>query len=200
VLAGLSVLGGYVGFELVEWGNQIKPFLSPIVLPLSTHVPEAHHMLARELLLMAASVAVATAGILLALFWYAKGGGQTPQRLAARWPGVYRAVSNKYFVDEFYEAAFVEGVAEGGGLLLWHVDATFVDGAVNGVAAMTRGFSWVSSAFDQYVVDGLVNGVADTLQAGFRLFRRAQTGRVQNYALVMGGGLFAIVTFYLLFR
>ena len=28
---------------------------------------------------------------------------RTPERLAARWPGVYRAVSHKYFVDEFYE-------------------------------------------------------------------------------------------------
>jgi len=34
----------------------------------------------------------------------------------------------------------------------------------------------------------------------FRLFRRAQTGRVQNYALVMGGGLFCLVAVYLLFR
>jgi NADH-quinone oxidoreductase subunit L len=49
-------------------------------------------------------------------------------------------------------------------------------------------------------VDGLVNGLADTLQAGFRMFRRAQTGRVQNYALVMGAGLFAIVAVYLVFR
>jgi NADH-quinone oxidoreductase subunit L len=49
-------------------------------------------------------------------------------------------------------------------------------------------------------VDGLVNGVASTLQAGFRLFRRAETGRVQNYALFMGAGLFAIVTVYLFFR
>jgi len=50
------------------------------------------------------------------------------------------------------------------------------------------------------VVDGLVNGLANTLAALFQLFRRAQTGRVQNYALVMGGGLFCLVAVYLLFR
>ena len=70
----------------------------------------------------------------------------------------------------------------------------------NGTAAVTKAFSWISSLFDQYVVDGLVNGLADTLQAGFRMFRRAQTGRVQNYALVMGAGLFTIVAVYLVFR
>ena len=70
----------------------------------------------------------------------------------------------------------------------------------NGTAAVTRGLSWVAAAFDQYVVDGLVNGVAYLLQSLYQLFRRAQTGRVQNYALVMGGGLFCLVAVYLLFR
>jgi NADH-quinone oxidoreductase subunit L len=200
ILAGLSVLGGYVGFELVEWGNQIKPFLSPIVLPLATHVAEEHHVLARELLLMAASVAAAGLGIFLALSWYKKGEGRVAEALAERFSGVYRVLSNKYYVDEAYEAVIVEGFAKDGGRFLWEVDATVVDLIPNGSAAVTRGLSWVSSAFDQYVVDGLVNGVADTLQAAYRVSRRAETGRVQNYALFMGAGLFAIVTVYLFFR
>jgi NADH-quinone oxidoreductase subunit L len=201
VLAFLSVVGGYVGVPVLHGGDRIGEFLSPMLLPLAGAHPEAHHAaLSQELLLMGASVAVATAGILLAVFWYAKGNGETPAKLAQAWPGVYRAVLNKYYVDEFYNAAFVEGVGKGGGRLLWDFDATVVDGAVNGVRHVTVGFSWVSSLFDQYVVDGLVNGLADTLQAGFRLFRSAQTGRVQNYALIMGAGLFAIVAVYLVFR
>ncbi len=146
-------------------------------------------------------MAVAAAGIFLALSWYVRGQGRTPERLAQRFPGVYRTLSNKYYVDEVYEAVFVEGLVKDGGRFLWEVDATVVDlipqrqrGGRHG------GFSWVSALFDQYVVDGLVNGVANTLQAAFRLFRRAETGRVQNYALFMGAGLFAIVTVYLFFR
>src|SRR5262249_61348531 len=104
------------------------------------------------------------------------------------WPGVYRAVSNKYYVDEAFDAVVVEGLAKGGGRFLWEVDATVVDLIPNGTAAVTKAFSWISSLFDQYVVDGLVNGIADTLQARYRLFKSAQTGRVQNYALVMGAG------------
>jgi NADH-quinone oxidoreductase subunit L len=201
ILAALSIVGGWVGFELVEAGNQIKPFLSPILLPLATAATEPeHHELAKELALMAASVAVAGAGIFLALAWYRKGGGRVPARLAERFPGVYRTLSNKYYVDEVYDAVFVEGLAKEGGRVLWEVDATVVDLIPNGAAAVTRGLSWISSAFDQYVVDGLVNGVANSLQAAFRLFRRAETGRVQNYALFMGAGLFAIVTVYLFFR
>jgi NADH-quinone oxidoreductase subunit L len=200
ILATLSVLAGYVGFEMVDWGNQIKPFLSPIVLPLGEHAEAGHHALTRELLLMAGSVAAAGLGIFLAVTWYVKGRGRVPERIAERVPGVYKTLVHKYYVDEAYEAVFVEGLAKDGGRFLWEVDATVVDLIPNGAAGLTKAFSWVSAAFDQYVVDGLVNGVADGLQAGFRLFRRAETGRVQNYALFMGAGLFAIVTVYLFFR
>jgi NADH-quinone oxidoreductase subunit L len=151
-------------------------------------------------MLMAVSVAAAGIGIFLAWRWYAKGGGAVPARIAASMPGVYKTVSSKYYFDEVYEAVIVNGLAKGGGRLLWETDATVVDLIPNGTSRVTYAFSWISSLFDQYVVDGLVNGVGDSLQAGWRLLRRAQTGRVQNYALVMGAGLFCLVAAYLLFR
>ena len=94
------------------------------------------------------------------------GGGAGPGADRTRFPGVYRAVYDKYYVDEFYDAVFVDGLAKGGGRLLWDFDATVVDGAVNGVRHVTIGLSWIAALFDQYVVDGLVNGLAYTLQAG----------------------------------
>jgi NADH-quinone oxidoreductase subunit L len=200
VLAVLSVIGGWVGIPVVHGGDRIGEFLSPVVLKLAPVAHEAHLAESLEFALMGASVLVAAAGIAIAFFWYARGNGEVPARIAQRYPAAYRAVVNKYYVDEFYDAVFVEGLAKGGGRLLWDFDATVVDGAVNGVRNVTVGVSWVAAAFDQYVVDGLVNGVADTLQAAFRLFRRAQTGVVQNYALVMGAGLFGVVAVYLLFR
>ena len=201
VLAFLSVVGGYVGIPMVRGGDRIGEFLHPILLPLGgTHTAVHEAAASTEALLMAASVAAAAIGLALAYVWYAKGQGAVPARIAARFPGVYRAVENKYYVDEAYDSVFVEGLAKGGGRFLWDFDATVVDGAVNGARHVTVGLSWLSSFFDQYVVDGLVNGVANTLQAGFRGFRRVQTGRVQNYALVMGGGLFCLVAVYLLFR
>ncbi|MEO8430392.1 MAG: NADH-quinone oxidoreductase subunit L [Acidobacteriota bacterium] len=207
VLAVLSVAGGYVGIPMVKGGDRIGEFLHPILLPLAAAGGQAaaaagvHEAAAStELLLMAASVGVAAIGLFLAFVWYKQGGGAVPARIAARFPGVYRTVVNKYYVDELYDAVFVEGLAKGGGRVLWEIDATVIDGAVNGARHVTVGLSWASSLFDQYVVDGLVNGLANTLQASFRGFRRAQTGIVQNYALVMGGGLFCLVAVYLLFR
>jgi NADH-quinone oxidoreductase subunit L len=201
VLAFLSIVSGYVGVPIIEHGDRIGEFLKPMRLPIAGLSEKGHPApLSLELALMAAAVAVASIGIYLAWAWYAKGQGRRPARLAEQWPGVYRAVSNKYFVDEAYDRVFVNGFALGGGRFLWEVDATVVDLIPNGAAAVTKGVSWIASLFDQYVVDGLVNGVASTLQGLFGLFRRAQTGRVQNYALVMGGGLFCLVAVYLLFR
>jgi NADH-quinone oxidoreductase subunit L len=201
VLAFLSIVSGYAGVPVIEHGDRIGEFLKPIRVPIAGLPEKAHHAaLSVELGLMAAAVAVAGIGIYLAWSWYVKGEGRVPARLAEQYPGVYRAVAHKYYVDEVYDRVFVRGLAVGGGRFLWEVDATVVDLIPNGAAAVTRAFSWIASFFDQYVVDGLVNGVANTFQALFGLFRRAQTGRVQNYALVMGGGLFCIVAVYLLFR
>ncbi len=201
VLAFLSIVGGYVGVPLLRGGNKIGEFLSPVLLPIAAAGHEARGASASlELLLMAGSVAAATVGLLLAFFWYAQGDGRVPAKIAAAFPGVYRAVEKKYFVDELYDGLFVDGLAKGGGRLLSDFDARVVDGAVNGTRHVTVGLSWLSSFFDEYVVDGLVNGLADTFQAAYRMFKKAQTGGVQNYALVMGGGLFCVVAVYLLFR
>jgi NADH-quinone oxidoreductase subunit L len=155
-----------------------------------------------EIGLMAVSVAVAVLGILVALrFYTGEKAFVAPRRIAERFGTAYRVLVNKYYVDEAYDAVFVEGLGKGGGRFLWDFDARVIDGFfVHGVRNVVMALSWISSVFDQYVVDGLVNGVAGTLQGLFRVFRRAQTGRVQNYALVMGGGLFCLVAVYLLFR
>ena len=201
VLAFLSIVSGYVGVPIIEHGDKIGEFLAPIRLPIQGLAEQVHHASrVAELSLMAAASTVALLGIFLAWNWYAKGKGSTPHHLAERFPGVYKTLLDKYYVDEAYEKVFVQGVALGGGRALWDVDANLVDLIPNGAAAVTKGASWVAALFDQYVVDGLVNGFANTMAALFRLFRRAQTGRVQNYALVMGGGLFCLVAVYLLFR
>jgi NADH-quinone oxidoreductase subunit L len=201
VLAFLSVVSGWIGIPIVHGGNRIGEFLKSIRLPIVGLSEKEHHAsLTIEFALMGAAVAVAAIGMYLAYTWYVRGEGRTPERLAAQWPGVYKTVYNKYYVDEAYDRVFVRGLALGGGNLLWDVDATVVDLIPNGASAITKGLSWIAAAFDQYVVDGLVNGVANSLQALFGVFRKAQTGRVQNYALVMGGGLFCLVAVYLLFR
>ncbi len=119
--------------------------------------------------------------------------------LAERWVGPHKLLSNKYYVDELYDATVISGtLASGRGL--WSVDRNVVDGAVNGTGRLTVFSAWFSGLTDRTVVDGLVNLVGRICEEGSFWFRRLQTGLVQNYALLMVFGVFAFVTFYLFVR
>ena len=83
---------------------------------------------------------------------------------------------------------------------LWTVDRNVVDGAVNGAGRLTVIGSWFSGLTDKRVVDGLVNLVGAVIQEGSHVFRRLQTGLVQNYAMLMLFGIFAFVSLYLFVR
>jgi NADH-quinone oxidoreductase subunit L len=71
---------------------------------------------------------------------------------------------------------------------------------VNGTSRVTVISSWFSGLTDRTVVDGLVNLVGWFAQEGSHMFRRLQTGLVQNYALLMLFGIFAFVSVYLFVR
>jgi NADH-quinone oxidoreductase subunit L len=72
----------------------------------------------------------------------------------------------------------------------FHFDSKIVDGIVNGLAALTRLLSRIVGGIDKYFVDGLVNTIAAFVARLMSpLFRAAQTGFAQNYALVMVLGL-----------
>ena len=53
--------------------------------------------------------------------------------------GIYRAVSNKYYVDEIYAALFVKPLLDGSTTILWHgIDQGVIDAAVNESADAAR--------------------------------------------------------------
>ena len=146
-----------------------------------------------EWTLMLASVAVALAGIGLAYRTYGAGVSQEP---LARFSSIHRTLSNKYWVDEVYDALIVNRTKDlGSGL--WVFDDAFVDGTVNGVAESTKHAANASTEFDNQVVDGTVNGVGKTFWAGSWIFRALQTGYVQNYAMIIALGLFVLISAYM---
>jgi NADH-quinone oxidoreductase subunit L len=151
-----------------------------------------------ELGLMLFSVIVAVVGIALAWTFYVTS-PEISERLAERFAGAHRVLSHKYYVDELYNATAIAATwASARGL--WTVDRNVVDGAVNGTGRLTIVSSWFSGLTDKRVVDGAVNLVGRVIQEGSHVFRRLQTGLVQNYALLMLFGIFAFVSLYLLRR
>jgi len=188
ILAGLSVVGGYVGLpHLFGGGAWFGKFLASSTGPHDVHLAPG-----TEALLMALAVGAGLAGILGATLVYVRRGGVPAGRLKARFRTAYRVVSGKYFVDEFYDRVVVGGILKLGRLASGF-DLKVVDGLVNGTAALGRAVSRLSIFFDGKVVDGAVNGVGAVHRAACRLARQAQTGYVYNYALAMISGLVLIL-------
>jgi NADH-quinone oxidoreductase subunit L len=157
---------------------------------------EEHHMSAAgEIGLMALSVVIALVGIGVAYRFYVLR-PEIAEHLAARWAGPHRVLTNKYYVDELYSATVVSATMRST-RGLWAFDRGVVDGAVNGTGWFTVFTSWVSHLLDKYLVDGLVNLVGYVVEESSFVFRRWQTGLVQNYALLMLFGVFAFVSVYL---
>jgi NADH-quinone oxidoreductase subunit L len=145
---------------------------------------------------MGFSLLVALCGIALANKLYVKN-PEISEQLADRWSGAHRVLSNKYYVDEVYDATVISGTfAAGKGL--WAFDRNVVDGVVNGSGWFTLIGAWFSGLADRSVVDGLVNLVGRICEEGSFWFRKLQTGLVQNYALLMLFGVFAFVSMYLI--
>ncbi len=203
VLALLSIVGGWVGWPHI-WGGphttRFQKWLEPVLPPIDGH-PFHFHVAdaAVEWVLLILSVAVASFGIFFARRLYKKR-QPVPDVLALRLGPVHRVLESKYYVDEFYNATFVRGT-----LLLstamWMFDRYVVDGLVNGVRHVTLFvFAHGSRLFDTYVVDGAVNGLASLAGGSSRGLRRMQSGFVQNYALVMGGGIVLLAAVYLFLK
>jgi NADH-quinone oxidoreductase subunit L len=146
--------------------------------------------------LMGLSVLIGILGIAVAWRFYVRK-PEIAVMLKARLAGPHRVLTNKYYVDELYDATVIQGtMASANGL--WAFDRHVVDGAVNGSGWLTIFTSWFSGILDKYIVDGLVNLVGSIAQESSFVIRRLQTGLIQNYALLMLVGVFAFVSLYLL--
>jgi NADH-quinone oxidoreductase subunit L len=216
-LAVGALVAGFVGIPAALGGsNAIEHFLEPsftasahaepgaAAAPAEPaggeagHEAEPHASRWLELGLMGFSLLIAVAGILIARKFYVTS-PEMSDHMAERFAGAHRTLSHKYYVDELYDATAVAGTftaARG----FWTFDRKVVDGAVNGTSWVTVISSWVSGLTDRTVVDGVVNLVGWVVQESSLVFRRFQTGLLQNYALLMLFGVFAFVGIYLFVR
>ena len=183
LLAILALLGGFLGVPYaLGGGHRFEQWLAPVWGEANAH-PEVHAE-AMEYVLMVLSVAVALAGIALARAMYLTK-RVAPETFSAIADGrPYNLLWHKYYVDEIYEAVFVNGT-----LMLSRALALFdqyvIDGIVNGVAWLTTIVSWLNGLFDNYVVDGLVNGLAGAASFVGGRVRRLQTGSINAYLYVI---------------
>jgi NADH-quinone oxidoreductase subunit L len=134
ILAGLSVVAGFVGVPRVLHGNDlIEHFLTP-----EAPESESPETADTELLLMAASTGAVLAGAFTAYLFYSAR-PELPERLATKAHAMYSILTNKYYVDEIYDAIIVLPILQTSREFLWKfVDVSLIDGAVNGVGKVVR--------------------------------------------------------------
>ncbi|MBI5888175.1 MAG: NADH-quinone oxidoreductase subunit L [Deltaproteobacteria bacterium] len=207
ILAILAAAGGIVGISFFEEGTAAHHFLSPVfeqgghaAANVGGHVAQNGEALhgGMEAILMAVSVAAGLCGIFLAgLLYYAPlkkyaPSFWRPEVIAAAFKPVYALLYNKYYVDEMYDHIIVNPIKRFCGWCL-SFDLGIIDGIVNGAAWTTRLWAWLLHKFDIYIIDGVINSAATFTGYNSGFWRRLQTGRLQNYALIFVIGLLIIV-------
>jgi NADH-quinone oxidoreductase subunit L len=120
-LAALSLVGGFI--RIPVWLEKFFP---------AAEAPE-------KFSLVAISVAAGLIGIALAWLMYIVKPALA-DAVSSRLGLFYRAVYNKYFVDEIYDAVVVKPLVSGSRVVLWRgMDAGLIDGAVNGIGSQSQG-------------------------------------------------------------
>jgi NADH-quinone oxidoreductase subunit L len=164
ILALFSIGAGYLGLPLVLGHNldRFFRFLEPVIRP----AKEGHLSPGAEWSLILASVAAAAAGIAAALLFYARE-PKIPVWLVHRFPGLYKILINKYYVDEFYGLAVVNPLIRGSEAVYDHFDLKVIDGAVNGAGRLAGRLG--------------------------RFLNALQSGQIKDYALALLAGLIIIL-------
>lgn len=171
VLAVLSVLGGFIGMPVVFHApHYLNEFLSPVyegsraVKESFGHVHLSH---STEWILMGVSVGVAAIAIFLSYTVYGKGGSvpEPDQEVT----GLRKVIYDKFYIDELYDAVFVQPVK--------------------------RLSAWLHSAVDKRVIGGLIDGVSGSIAETGSILRKLQTGNTGTYVWLITLGVIIFLGF-----
>src|SRR5579885_2174108 len=193
ILAALSVIGGFPGVP--PESGWFHHFLEPVT---AIKGGAGGHEAGFGLLivLMGVATVIALAGWGLAHYLYAVK-PEAAEDLASRMPGAYTTLLNKYYVDELYDALFVEPTKRLG--RLWdRFDQAVIDGVVRGVGRMTEAGSAGSTWIEKHVIYAGLNVIGYGNHLAARSWRRLQSGMVHHYAAIIVAGLFILVHLILL--
>jgi NADH-quinone oxidoreductase subunit L len=160
ILALLSAVGGAIGIPHQNW---LAHWLEPVV---GAH-GEPTVSASLEFVLMALSAGVAIVMMTVAFRFYRN--LDRAQATADKYPGLYKALYNKWFVDEAYGVAFIKP---------FH--------------SLSR-FFW--KVIDVSVIDRIVLAFGGTAQLAGESVRMTQTGRLQVYGAFVLFGLLITVGF-----
>jgi NADH-quinone oxidoreductase subunit L len=196
VLAVLSLVGGYIGIPEALGGlNHFHHWLAPVLTMKESVEATGSVDHSQEYFFMGLSIVASLSGLALAyLFYIVK--PSIPKSIAGKIGALHRLVFNKYYIDELYQATFINGTL-GLRMLLNKFDQKVIDAFVNFVAVIVKAVSRVHGFFDRVVVDGLVNFVAAFTQHYSAVAQTWQSGMVNRYFYYILG---SFITAYVVLR
>ena len=146
-------------------------------------------------IVMLISVVMALGGLFVGWLVYGRKPlkqGQPDPLVKALGP-LHTVLKNKYYFDELYQATIIR-------FTLWLSQIAFrfdakwvIDPIVNLVGKATAALANIGAALDKSIVDGAVNGVASVIDWAAGGLRQTQTGKLQNYLLVVSVTLFVLL-------
>ncbi|MEM6262902.1 MAG: NADH-quinone oxidoreductase subunit L [Bacteroidota bacterium] len=171
VLAVLAIVAGYLGLPYVMGHGEYNMIGHGWLGKSIDNMPmmEEHATTSMELFLIGFSALVAIIGVLAARNLYRKHDLSGDDILMQRLGGLYGAMEQKFYVDELYQYFFIKP-------FMWFSES-------------------VIKPFDENVVDGAVRGIGDSTGSIGEVFRKLQSGLIQNYMLVVSIGVLAVLTF-----
>jgi NADH-quinone oxidoreductase subunit L len=206
ILAFFAIVAGWVGIKadmpglgliygpFAQAGTAFEHLVEPVLE--TTIEPEILPFSWMPLLI------ASTAGVVgLILGWWVYGrkplaAGQ-PDPLEAKMGGLYVLLKNKYYIDEIYNVVFVQPAKR---FAVWMgdvFDRQGIDGVLHGIANGALKLSLAFRSFDTKVVNGGADGLAASIKAAGHWLRDIQTGRVQNYLLLVLVSVVLLIALYI---
>ena len=133
------------------------------------------------------SFAVALGGIWLGWLVYIKEplkAGQADPLVDVLGP-LWGLLENKYYIDELYQVVFIMPSKVIAKVTSDWIDRGIIDGFLHLVARVFVFLGDLTKVFNSWLIDGFGDAIPDGVGAFGNWFRRVQTGRVQQYLLLV---------------
>ncbi len=192
ILAVFAILLGVIGTPAWPWFDS---FLSGQAATVDFRGFLENGILA----VMIFSSLIVFAGLGLGWWFYGRKAitsAEAPDALERRQPQLFDLLRHKFYVDEFYQATFVNGTKSLARISDWF-DRWVWNGAVQSVSYLVFGLSWLARSADKYVVNPGFDEGCQTVSTGGKLLARLQNGRAQDYLRFVGLA-FALLALFLM--